>query len=121
MLQYWEIMYLFFFLKSSTFFSLHDFLFYRIHRFTTCKHGSLSLWNQYTDGFYYLALKVLPIDNRFDSVTHTPFRNYASKSIHQIRITIFIVWKIVESEVNVIVVFNGNGWNDFASFANGSF
>ena len=120
MLQYWEVMYSFF-LKSSTFFSLHDFLFYRIYRFTTSKHGSLSLWNQYTDGFHYLVLKVIPTDNRFDSVTHTPFRNYASKSIHQIRITIFIVWKIVESEVNVIVVFNGNGWNDFVSFANGSF
>ena len=52
---------------------------------------ALSLCNQYTDGFYYLVLKVLPTDNRFDSVTHTPFKNYASKSIHQIRISIFIV------------------------------
>ena len=32
-----------------------------------------------------------------------------------------LFWKIVESKVNVIAVFNGNGGNDFASFANGSF
>ena len=43
---------------------------------------SLSLWNQYTDGFHYLALKVIPTDNRFGNFTHTLHSEIMLQSPH---------------------------------------
>ena len=96
----------------------HAFLCERVYRCTDREY--ISVWNRCNDGFHKLALHILPTSERFSDSTHAPWRNHTAKSLHQIKKALFLVWKAVESEFNIDVVYDRNDRNGFASSANGS-
>ena len=95
-----------------------EYLCERVHRCTDREY--ISVWNRYNDGSHKLALHILPTSERFSNSTHAPWRNHTAKSLHQIEKALFLVWKTVESEFNIDVVYDRNDRNGFASSANGS-